>query len=184
MVDIVCILDRSGSMRGLANEVIGSFNEFLKEQKKMEGEARLTLVLFDDHYDVVYDKVELNSVPDLTSDLYFARGMTALHDAIGKTITSMKEVTKAIVLIQTDGEENSSHEYKKDAIKKLVEEKTIAGWEFHFIGANIDAMAEGTSYGIHNNTQITNDLIGIQKAAVSRMASVTKYRGQYPDMGQ
>jgi hypothetical protein len=129
MVHIVAVLDRSGSMAGDENEVIGSFNNFIDEQRKIEGKAKVTLVLFDDSYEVPYRKIPLDDVPTLTEDF--------------------NKKKNVVFLIQTDGGENASSEYADTTkIKKMVKDKTKAGWEFHFIGADIDAFDSGHMMGI------------------------------------
>lgn len=144
---IVCVLDRSGSMKSLETEVINSFNHFVEEQKKIEGKAQLTLAIFDAEYDVVYDAVDIQKVEPLTSEKYFARGMTALNDAIGRTIEKFKKKKNVIFLVQTDGMENASQDYTAKGIKESVETKQKSGWEFVFYGANIDSFAEGGARG-------------------------------------
>lgn len=143
---IICILDRSGSMSGLAEEVISNFNHFLKEQQELEGKAKLTLCIFDDRYKLIYDEIDLQKAKPLTSEQYYARGMTSMNDAIGRTLTNKAEHKKAIVLIHTDGHENSSKEYNSKDIKKLVK-NLKKKWEFIFVGAGIDAMAANRDYG-------------------------------------
>jgi len=175
--EIICILDRSGSMGGLATEVINSFNNFITEQKEVKGKAKVTLVLFDDQYDLVLDRVKLNDVPELTEATYFARGMTAMNDAIGRTIKNVKEGTnKAIVLIQTDGYENASHEYTNAQIKVMVKEKEDGGWNFVFLGANIDTVAEGGLRGFDKSFSFDNNARGVQTAYASMSASTVAYR--------
>lgn len=147
-VHILAILDRSGSMSGMQTEVINSFNEFMREQKTQKGKAKLTLVLFDNQYEVIYDRVNIKKVPELTSEKYFARGMTSMNDAIGKAVTSLSDCKDVVVLIQTDGMENSSKEWTKESVKSLIQEKEAVGWDFNFIGANIDAQDAAASYGI------------------------------------
>jgi len=141
---IVSILDRSGSMGGSESEVIGAYNSFIQEQRKIlknkSVEGKLTTVLFDDKYEILYDKVSIDEVEDLTSQQYFVRGMTALFDAIGKTINRLEGKKNVIFFIETDGYENSSQEFSAGKIKDLVEEKTKEGWDFNFVGAGLDAM--------------------------------------------
>ena len=179
-IDIICVLDRSGSMSSLAGEVINSYNNFLQDQRTEKGKARVTLVLFDDKYEVVYERVKLKKVPELTPKVYFARGMTSLYDAIGKTISDdrFKDTKDAIVLIQTDGYENSSQEFKKEDIKQLVKEKEALGWDFQFLGANIDAMAVGQGFGLSTDKimqyQATNS--GVRDAHMSMSAVSKAYR--------
>ena len=178
-VHIMCILDRSGSMMSMASEVINSFNEFLKEQKAEKGKAFLTLVLFDDKYEVVYDRINLKKADPIDASIYFARGMTAMNDAIGKTIMANTD-KDAMVLIQTDGMENASHEYKNADIKRLVKEKEDIGWEFVFLGANIDTMQEGHSRGISalNSVSFEANDEGVKVAYASMDGSLKSYRGK------
>jgi uncharacterized protein YegL len=146
---IICILDRSGSMSTVAEEVRSNFNHFLKEQQELEGKAKLTLVLFDDRYKLIYDEVDLQKAKPLTSEQYYARGMTAMNDAIGRTLTNKARKQKAIVFIHTDGHENDSKEYSNKDVKKLVK-KLEKKWEFIFVGAGIDAMAANKDYGFRH----------------------------------
>lgn len=176
-VHIICILDRSGSMASLATEVIGSYNEFITTQQKEPGKAKVTLVLFDDKYEVVYDMVSLKKVPKLTEKEYFTRGMTGMFDAIGKAINS-STAKDAMVLIQTDGHENSSVEYNSESIKKLIAEKEAQGWDFIFLGANIDAADTGASFGIMGSKSVQYDasVNGVKMAFNSMNTVTTSYR--------
>lgn len=143
---IICVLDRSGSMSGLTNEVIKNFNHFLEVQQGLEGKAKLTLVIFDTAYDVIHDEVDIQKVKPLTSSIYFARGGTAMNDAIGRILSEKQNKKKAIVLIHTDGYENASQEFNAKQIKKLVK-NLKKKWEFIFVGAGIDAMTANQDYG-------------------------------------
>ena len=143
---IICVLDRSGSMSGLTNEVIKNFNHFLEVQQGLEGKAKLSLVIFDTEYSVIYDEVDIQKVKPLTSSVYFARGGTAMNDAIGRILSEKQNKKKAIVLIHTDGHENASQEFTAKQIKKLVA-KLKKKWEFIFVGAGIDAMTANQDYG-------------------------------------
>lgn len=146
-LDVIFLLDRSGSMSNCVNDTIGGYNNYLKEQKK-NSNSLITTILFDNEYEVLYDRVPVNEVKKLTNKEYYVRGCTALMDAIGKTITNLeqKEPEKVLFIITTDGLENASREYRKEHIKKLIEKHS--DWEFLFIGANIDSYAEGHSLGI------------------------------------
>lgn len=165
LTEIVYILDRSGSMSGLEKDTIGGYNSFLEKQKKEDGDAVVTTVLFDDKYDMVHDHVDIKKVKPLTNKEYFARGMTALLDAIGKTINHVgnrhkyaldSEVPgKTIVVITTDGFENASREFNSDKVKSMIEhQKKKYGWEFLFLGANIDAISAAESIGIHSDRAV------------------------------
>ena len=158
-VQIICILDRSGSMSNLAADTIGGYNSFIEQQKTKAGTAEVTTVLFDDQYEKISDAVDLNNVPELTSEQYYARGTTALLDAVGRTITETlsrlesKKICPAkrrvLVMIMTDGYENASKEFTKAKVKALVEATTKEyDWNYIFIGANIDAAAEAGGIGI------------------------------------
>lgn len=158
-VQIICILDRSGSMQNLAEDTIGGYNAFLEKQRKEPGEAEVTTVLFDDKYEKITDAVALKDAPELTSKEYYARGTTALLDAVGRTVTGalgqmeQKGVCPAkrrvIVLIMTDGLENASTEYDKASVKALIEGTTNDyHWNYIFMGANMDSVAEASSIGI------------------------------------
>ena len=158
-VQIICILDRSGSMSNLAADTIGGYNSFIEQQKSKSGTAEVTTVLFDDQYEKISDAVDLQKVPELTSAEYFARGTTALLDATGRTLIetlSRMEREKicpakrrVLVLIMTDGYENASKEFTKAKVKSLVEAtQKQYDWNYVFIGANIDAAAEAGGIGI------------------------------------
>lgn len=159
LTEIVCILDRSGSMSGLANDTIGGYNSFINQQKSLDGEATLTTVLFDDKYDLLYDHIDIKSAHNITDKEYFARGMTALLDAVGKTINLVGErlnktpddekPSKVIFVITTDGYENSSTEFTHQLVRGMIEhQKSKNNWEFIFLGAGIDAISQAKSIGI------------------------------------
>ena len=161
-VQIICILDRSGSMKSLAEDTIGGYNSFIEKQKNEPGKAEVTTILFDDQYEKIADSVALNDVAELTSAEYYARGTTALLDAVGRTImdTAGKmerekicpAKRRVLIMIMTDGYENSSKEYRKADVKNLVETTTNDyKWNYVFIGANIDSVAEAGSIGIGAN---------------------------------
>lgn len=147
MLDVVFLLDRSGSMHGSEEDTIGGFNNYLKEQRK--NNSLITTILFDDCYEELYFRKKVSEVKDLTSNEYFVKGCTALYDAIGKTINKLdKEVknNKVLFIITTDGLENASCEYDKKKVNELI--KKHSNWEFIYLGANIDAYKEGASIGI------------------------------------
>jgi hypothetical protein len=172
---IICILDRSGSMSRQADEVISNFNTFLKEQQSLEGKAKLTLVLFDDEYDVVYDQLNIKKVPPLTSGTYFTRGMTAMNDAIGKTLNTLQRKKKAIVLVHTDGYENASQEYTYATVKTLVD-KLKKKWEFIFVGGDINAREMGSNLGIVRTANVSNSAYGTQNTYANFSATTSAYR--------
>lgn len=153
--EIIAILDRSGSMSSLVKDTIGGYNQFIADQKKEPGEARLTTVIFDDRYEVLEAGVPLNQAKTLTEQTFTARGMTALLDAIGRTLTEQGErITKqkwadlVIVLITTDGGENSSREYTQARIKEMISHAEKHKWKFIFSAANQDAFATGATLGV------------------------------------
>ncbi len=158
LMELVFILDRSGSMSGKEDDTIGGFNSLIEKQKGEEGDALVSVVLFDDQYEVLYNRVSLKDIPVMTRKEYFVRGSTALLDAIGKTVNNIKAVQdgteeekkpgKTLFVIITDGYENSSREYRRDVIKNLIETRKKEDWEFLFIGANIDSVTEAASLGI------------------------------------
>jgi uncharacterized protein YegL len=159
LTELVFILDRSGSMGGLEADTIGGYNSLLEKQKKEPGDAVVTTVLFDDRYELLHDRFPLQSVAPLTSSDYYVRGSTALLDAVGKAINKVINVQRHVAeeeraehvmfVITTDGMENASREYSYEKISHLVEhQKSKYGWEFIFLGANIDALATAQQFGI------------------------------------
>lgn len=159
LAEIVFIIDRSGSMSGLEDDTIGGFNSMLKEQQAVEGEARITTVLFNNRYKLLHDRIDIQAVVPLTREDYTVKGSTALLDAIGKTIHKIREAQrnikeeyraeKVMFIIITDGQENASHRYTSDMVRQRIEhQKQKYGWEFIFFGANMDAAAEAGKIGI------------------------------------
>lgn len=148
-LDVVFLLDRSGSMQGSELDTIGGYNSYLEKQRKNKYNTKITTVLFDDQYELLHNREDIKSVNNLTEKEYYVRGCTALLDAIGKTINNLdKKVkdNKVLFVITTDGLENASKEYNKEKIKQLIE--SHSNWEFIYIGANIDSYHEGASIGI------------------------------------
>lgn len=179
--EIVFILDKSGSMSGLEKDVIGGFNSFVNEQKALKGKAYLTTILFDTSYKILMDRVKLADVPALTKEDYYTSGGTALLDAIGKTINHVKRTkspkSKVLVVINTDGEENSSVEFiEKNKIKEMVEDCRKNKWEFIFIGANIDSFSEGHSLGITYTGNYTANSIGTASVYTTVSNMTKQYR--------
>ena len=159
MTELVFILDRSGSMSGLESDTIGGFNSMIEKQKKEEGTAVVSTVLFDNESVVIHDRLPLNKVPCMTEREYFTRGSTALLDAVGGAIHHIGNVhkyarredvpEKTLFIITTDGYENASRRYDYAKVRKMIErQKERYGWEFLFLGANIDAAAEAKRFGI------------------------------------
>ena len=153
-LDIVFVIDRSGSMTGSESDTIGGFNSFIEREKKKELDTRVTVVLFDDRYEVLYTRKPIYEVSKLTEKEYWVRGSTALFDAIGKTINTLNHEidNKVLFVIMTDGMENSSREYSKEQIRSLIKSHN---WEFIFIGADIDSYAEARNIGIRK-TRVAN----------------------------
>lgn len=159
LTEVVFILDRSGSMSGLEADTIGGFNAMIQKQKKEEGEAFISTVLFDDTADVLYDRVPVDKVEPMTDKQYYVRGCTALLDAVGGAIHHIGNVhkyareedrpEKTLFIITTDGMENASRRYSYRKVKEMVErQKERYGWEFLFLGANIDSIAVAGRFGI------------------------------------
>ena len=172
---LIFLLDRSGSMETCRTDTIGGFNAFVADQKTLGG--KLTLVQFDHEINNVFENVPLGEVNPLTSDTFQPRGSTALMDAIGRTIKTHWSKKGVVFIIQTDGEENSSHAYTKAHIKDLIEQKTKDGWTFMYLGANQDAFAEAGSMGIapaatlHYDVTRTPEAFRQLSATVSQQAS-------------
>ena len=165
LAEIVYILDRSGSMSGLEADTIGGFNSMIEKQKQTGEKAYVSTVLFDDRTEVIHDRVPIEKVDKITNKEYFVRGSTALLDAVGGAIKHIINIhkyareedrpDKTIFVITTDGMENASINYNYDQVKKMIEkEQKEYGWEFIFIGANIDACAEAERFGIRRERAV------------------------------
>lgn len=165
LTELVFILDRSGSMSGLEADTIGGFNSMLEKQKKEAGEALVSVVLFDDRTDVLYDRVEMQKVEPMNDSQYYVRGCTALLDAVGGAIHHIGNVhkyarnedvpEKTLFIITTDGMENSSRVYGYDRVKRMIEhQKEKYHWEFLFLGANIDAVSVAGRFGIDSKRAV------------------------------
>ena len=189
-VELVFILDRSGSMGGLESDTIGGYNSMLSKQKKEKtGKVSVTTVLFDDQYELLYNQVPIEKVSPMTEEEYYVRGSTALLDAIGKTVMQVKanqdkkEIKdKVLFVIITDGMENASREYRADQIKKLIEErKEKDNWEFLFLGANIDAIGAAKDLGIDSSRAVRfkSDKKGTAKNYEVLNEAIKEIRGGY-----
>ncbi len=159
LTELVFILDRSGSMGGMESDTIGGFNSMLQKQQAEPGECRITTVLFDGQYEILHDRIDIKAVSPITELEYFVRGNTALLDAIGRTINKIGGVQKntaeeyraekVLFVITTDGMENASREFDYAKIKAMIErQKSCYGWEFIFLGANIDAVEVAGRFGV------------------------------------
>ena len=185
---IIVVLDRSGSMGSIRKDMQGGFNEFINEQKEVEGEATLTLAQFDNDYEVVHSNIDVADVPNL---VLVPRGYTALLDAIGRTLTTERErinaidendqPEKVVCVTITDGYENASHEYNRTRIAEMIknlEELETPDWSFVFLGANMDAIAEGGSMGVRAGSSYTYAAsgAGTRCAFMSLTDSMTRHR--------
>ena len=166
MTELVFILDRSGSMSGLEKDTIGGFNYMIEKQKREDGQALVSTVLFDNESVVIHDRLPLDRVPPLTEEEYYTRGCTALLDAVGGAIHHIGNVhkyarkedvpEKTLFIITTDGYENASRRYDYEKVRHMIQhEKEKYGWEFLFLGANIDAAAEAKRFGIDADRAVT-----------------------------
>lgn len=163
--ELVFILDRSGSMHGLEKDTIGGFNSMIEKQKKQEGNCYVSTVLFDSKSRMLHDRMSLENVPEMTENDYFVGGCTALVDAIGGAIHHIGNIHKyarredvpqnTMFVIITDGYENASHIYDSNTVKNMIErQKEKYGWEFLFIGANIDAVETAANFGINEDRAV------------------------------
>lgn len=200
ITELVFILDRSGSMSGLEGDTIGGFNAMIQKQKKEDGEAYVSTILFDNVSEVLHDRIKLKDVPKMTGKDYTVRGCTALIDAIGGAIHHIGNIHKyarpedvpahTMFIITTDGQENASHQYSSDEVKKMIEsQKEKYGWEFLFIGANIDAVETAARFGINRNravnynadskgTQVLYETLSAPISAMRADASISDDWGQ------
>lgn len=189
-VEVLFVIDASGSMSKLADDTIGGFNGFIDRQKRMDGKAKVTTTLFNSKATVLYSGVDISEVEKLTEETYQTGGMTALLDAVGETISTTQDridetpieerMDKVIVVIITDGQENVSRKYTKDQIKKMVEHQTKGhGWEFVFLGANIDSFAESSGIGVTKSMDFafTNEGLTTAYAAVDSAVSSLRSTG-------
>ena len=189
LTEVVCILDKSGSMSGLERDTIGGYNSMIEKQKKEDGEAYISTVLFSDYSKVIHDRVSVDKIEPMTEKEYYVDGCTALLDAVGDAIHHIKTVhkyvreedrpEKTLFIITTDGQENSSKRYSYDKVKKMVEhQKEKYGWEFIFLGANIDAIAEAGRFGINQEMAVNYncDEVGISTSYMAPSEAVSCVR--------
>ncbi|MBQ3078293.1 MAG: VWA domain-containing protein [Clostridia bacterium] len=189
MTELVFILDRSGSMSGLEKDTIGGFNSMIEQQKKEAGEALVSTVLFDNQTTVLHDRLPLDHIPPMTEKEYFPRGATALLDAVGSAIHPIGLIhkyarpedrpEKTLFVITTDGQENASQQYNYDKVKQMIQrQQEKYGWEFLFLGANIDAAAEAGRFGIRADraADFLNDGEGISRNYEAISAAVSHLR--------
>lgn len=189
--ELVFILDRSGSMAGLESDTIGGYNALLSQQRKEEGTAIITTVLFDDRFELLHDRLDIQAVSAMTEKDYFVRGSTALLDAIGITMDKIGNVQKhtnpqmradkVLFVITTDGMENSSAQYSYDRIRMMIErQKEQYGWEFIFLGANIDALATAQRFGIDASRAANyhSDSMGTHLNYSTLNKTVSKFRSE------
>ncbi len=196
ITDLVFILDRSGSMSGLESDTIGGYNAMLKRQQAESGEAIVTTVLFNDDYEILHDRINIKGIRPITEKDYYVGGCTALLDAIGKTIHKIDNAQKhtseehradkVMVVITTDGLENASSEYTYEMIKAMVKrQKEKYGWEFIFLGANIDAVSTAGTFGIHAdraaNYIADEEGTRLNYEVVSNVVSEIRARRSIPD---
>ncbi len=193
ITELVFILDRSGSMSGLEKDTIGGFNSMLEKQKREPGEAFVSTYLFDNAAELVHDRAPVRDVPEMTDKVYYVRGCTALLDAVGGAIDHIKSIHRyarpedvpehTLFVITTDGMENASHHYSAEQVKAMIEhEKEKYGWEFLFLGANIDAVAAAGHIGIGADRAVSfhNDSVGIATNYETVACAVSAVRSAKP----
>lgn len=193
LTEMIFILDRSGSMHGLERDTIAGYNSLLKKQKKANGRAVVTTVLFDDKYELIHDHADIKKVKPINNKIYYARGCTSLLDAIGKTINhagyrhkfapDSEKPDKTIVVIITDGYENTSREFNIHRINQMINhQKERYGWEFLFLGANIDAIGTASQFGISSDRAVEYraDTKGTRTNFEALSATVSCFRDSVP----
>ncbi|MDE6580167.1 MAG: VWA domain-containing protein [Ruminiclostridium sp.] len=189
LTELVFILDKSGSMSGLEKDTIGGYNSMLKKQKEEDGECVITTVLFDNNYELLHDRIDIRAVNKLTKKDYTAGGSTALLDAIGRTVDKIGRAQqntaedyraeKVMFVIITDGEENASREYSSKRVKEMIQrQKEEYGWEFVFLGANIDAVETAERFGIDSDRAVdyVPDSKGTELNFIAMSEAVSSFR--------
>lgn len=193
LTELVFILDKSGSMAGLESDTIGGYNAMLAKQAAIEGRCLITTVLFDHRYQLLHDRIDIRAVRPLTEKDYQAGGSTALLDAMGRTLDKIISIQKhtapdyraqkVIFVIITDGQENSSRDYSPDQIKQMVEfQKEQYGWEFIFLGANIDAIVTASAFGIGSDRAL--DYLADQQGTELNFQVLTETIGKFRQTGR
>ena len=192
LTELVFILDRSGSMEGLEEDTIGGFNSMIRRQKEQPGECLVSTVLFDTYRQTLHDRLTLQNVPNMTSSDYCVQGCTALVDAIGSSIHHIASIHKYIreedvpertlFVITTDGMENSSREYDAQQVRDMIKKQESIGWEFLFLGANMDAVSTAISFGIPKDRAVTytNDSDGIAANYEAVSSAICDFRKDKP----
>ena len=190
--ELIFILDRSGSMGGLESDTIGGFNATISDQKKIDGETRVTTILFDNFFEVLHDRINLQDIAPLTEQDYFVRGSTALYDAVALGIRKIANVQKqtrkegradkVIMVITTDGYENASRDTNAAMLHKMIDDCKKDGWEFLFLGADIDAQAAAGSIGIDSNraANFVKDSQGVRVQYDSLNVAISAMRSGAP----
>ena len=190
--ELIFILDRSGSMGGLESDTIGGFNATISDQKTLEEETRVTTILFDNFFEILHDRIDLQDLPTLTEKDYFVRGSTALYDAVALGINKIVNVQKqtkqdgradkVIMVIITDGYENSSRETNAAMLHKMIDGCKKDGWEFLFLGADIDAQAAAGAIGIEGSraSNFVKDAQGVQVQYDSLNVAIRTMRSGAP----
>ena len=184
LTELVFILDKSGSMHGLEADPIGGFNSLIEKQKKEDGRALVTTILFDDKSEMIHDRVDLQYIRSMTNEQYVTGGTTALLDAVGGAVNHIRKIhkyirpedvpAKTLFIITTDGMENASRIYSSNKVKKMIErQKNRYGWEFLFIGANIDSVETAKHFGINSDRSVNYHADGQGTAVVFDAVSKT-----------
>lgn len=180
MNKIVVVVDKSGSMYSLKDDVIGGFNSFLESQQKLGDDATMTVVLFNTEYEFYAEDQPLNEIPKFTNDSYVPTGGTALLDALGRAMTNIlarRKDDKVLVCVITDGQENSSKEYKKEDITKMINDKKQSGWEFMFLSSDLNAISDAKDYGFSNTFAFSADAKGTSMSYSAMGTASCVFRG-------